>query len=53
MNFKTAARLHHAIALQNPCEFAEQCSDARYFFGINPCVGLFAGVGMTVNVGQE
>jgi hypothetical protein len=40
------------IAIENPCEFAEQCSNPIYFRVVT--LGkLIAVTGVTVNVGQE
>lgn len=41
------------MALENPCEFAEQCMDRR-FFSIKPmdCVSSISTI-LTVNIGEE
>lgn len=41
------------VALAAPCEFAEQCYNARYFFDCHPLQQLYVRVGLTVNVGEE
>lgn len=40
------------VALSNPCQFAEQCSDPRYFSSVM-AYDFRMGVGITVNVGEE
>lgn len=53
MKFKDVVSLARATALTASCEFAEQCSNPRYFFTVYPAQGVACGVCLTVNVGEE